>query len=371
MTSDITAYEAPNGVQVFDPTASSSNSLAVLKQHAEAMSVAFKLASSMAKTTLVPKIYQGEPENATAAILYGMELGLNPIQSLQQIFVVHGTPAIYARTMVALVMSHGHRIWTVASTDESVTVAGQRNGEEIVESTWTIDRATKAGYVPQIDPQTGEYAKNKWGKLDGNMKYLTDPQGMLYAKAAATVCRQIAPDILLGIAYTAEDLQSEQSDEQQSSVVQRKPRGNGDGGAAWRDRLGLTSKDHAGEALAPAAAAEVAAEAPSAPADAPSEPEPAAPNVAEPTAEPQTEPTTDEQAAMPTPENPVVEFVTPARLKTLRTALTKAGITEPKERAAFVRARIGGRDIQSMDELTAAEADSIMQFLAETTQDQS
>ncbi|WP_052060050.1 hypothetical protein [Rhodococcoides fascians] len=233
MTSnELEAYEAPGGVQVLGSAVDSS--IAQLEAHARAMATAHKLATAMCGTDLVPKMYKGNAENGTAAILYGMELGLNPIQSLQNIFVVHGTPAIYARTMVALVKSKGYSVWTEESSDESVTVSGRARGDEhVTTSTWTFERATKAGYVPQIDPKTGEFALNKWGKLIGNEKYLTDPQAMLYAKAASEVCRKIAPEVLLGLAHSAEDLQSEQEPVQAQST--RGP-AQSDG---WQDRLGV------------------------------------------------------------------------------------------------------------------------------------
>ena len=168
----------------------SQASLDMLKAQAQAMVAAKQLADALCASDMVPEIYQGKPGNGAAAILYGAELGLNPIQSLQQIFVVYGKPAIYARTMVALVKSRGYRIQTVESTDESVTVAGASPDGEHEQATWTIERAEKAGYL-------------------SNKKYKTDPQAMLYAKAASEVCRKLAPDVLLGITHTVEDLQSD------------------------------------------------------------------------------------------------------------------------------------------------------------------
>ncbi|AXH50518.1 ssDNA-binding protein [Gordonia phage Ruthy] len=184
---------------------------AQLMQHAQSMDTAHRLADNMCRTPLVPEIYQvGSYPNrdkdddavvgaGTAAILYGMELGLNPIQSLQQIFPVHGQPGIYARTAVALLKSRGYKIWTEATSDESVTVMGQAPDGTAEGSTWTIERAEKAGYVPTIDESTGQYRKNQRGRLIGNEKYLTDPQAMLYAKAAMEVCRKLAPEVLMGI----------------------------------------------------------------------------------------------------------------------------------------------------------------------------
>lgn len=168
-----------------------SEALGQLMAHAEAMAVAHQFAEAITKTDLVPLIYHNQPGNATAAILYGAELGLTPIQSLQQIFVVYGMPAIYARTAVALVKPHGVIVETVSTSDDAVTVrATDRRTGQVEESTWDMARAEKAGYT-------------------GNKKYQTDPQAMLYAKAAMEVCRKIAPDVLLGIPYACEELELE------------------------------------------------------------------------------------------------------------------------------------------------------------------
>lgn len=161
----------------------------ILRQ-AEAMDAAYRIGAALANTSMVPKEYQGEADTATAAILYGAELGLKPTQALQQIFVVHGKPAIYARTMVALLKAKGYAFETVETSDDAVTVRGTSPRGEVEESTWSIARAQKAGYT-------------------SNKKYQTDPQAMLYAKAASEVCRKLAPDVLLGIKYTAEDLELE------------------------------------------------------------------------------------------------------------------------------------------------------------------
>ena len=161
-----------------------------LMEQADAMSAALKLGSAIAGTDLAPKDYKGKPENAAIAILYGAELGLSAIQSVQQIFVVQGRPAIYARTMVALVMRHGYRVRTESSTDESVTVVGTAPDGTTETSTWTFERAKKAGYTT-------------------NKKYETDPQAMLYAKATSEVCRKLAPDVLLGIPHSREELELE------------------------------------------------------------------------------------------------------------------------------------------------------------------
>lgn len=169
---------------------------------AQAASAANQLARALATTQFVPETMR-DAGNATAAILMGDELGLSPIASLRSIYVVHGTPALYARSMVALALSKGHRIWTEASSDQAVTVCGQRAGSEHVErSEWTIQRATKAGYTT-------------------NKKYGSNPQEMLYSKAAAEVARKVAADVLAGIPYSVEDLELE---DEPTTTITREPR---------------------------------------------------------------------------------------------------------------------------------------------------
>lgn len=169
----------------------SSNAFALLRQQAQAMADAKEFAEMACHTGMVPAIFRGKPDDATVAILYGAELGMPPHQALQQIFVINGKPAIYARTMAGLLMPHGYLFKTVETSDTSVTVQGTGPRGEVETSTWTIERATKAGYV-------------------SNKLYKTDPQAMLYAKALGEVARKIAPDVLMGMTYTREELELQQ-----------------------------------------------------------------------------------------------------------------------------------------------------------------
>jgi hypothetical protein len=213
---DIARHDGHAEIMPATPAPGTANAaMEMLRNHAEMMRMAYDLASAMVNTAMVPKTYQrkskddNSADNAAAAILYGLELGLNPIQSLQQIFPVHGQPSMYAKTMVALLKSKGYKFRTVESGPERVTVEGWWPGEDPEPSTWTIQRAIDAGFVPQTDPDTGKFKVNQYGKLIGNEKYLTQPEEMLWAKAASTVCRRLAPDVLLGIGHTVEDLESE------------------------------------------------------------------------------------------------------------------------------------------------------------------
>lgn len=66
---------------------------------------AMDIASVLAKSQLVPKDYQGRPENVFVAVQWGQELGLAPLQSLQGIAVINGRPAIWGDAALALCQS--------------------------------------------------------------------------------------------------------------------------------------------------------------------------------------------------------------------------------------------------------------------------
>jgi hypothetical protein len=193
-----------NEIELLPPARpAQANSTAQLMSHVQAMGAAKQLADALCDTDMVPATYRGKPGNGAAAILFGQELGLNPIQSLQHIFVVHGSPAIYARTAVALLKRHGIKFRTLEESPTCVTIRAER-GDEAEESTWTIERAQKAGFT-------------------NNKKYSTEPQQMLYAKAAMEVSRRIAPDILLGIAYSTEELELSESQQSSRPVQSQRP----------------------------------------------------------------------------------------------------------------------------------------------------
>lgn len=148
---------------------------------------------------------------AMAAAVYGATLGFGAAKSLQNVFTVHGQPSIYARTAVALVLSYGHDVWTVEAGPNSVTVAGRRKGKEHVEtSTWDLDRAVKAGFT-------------------SNQKYKSQPEEMLWAKAAMTVCRRAFPDVMEGIPYSTEELELEQRPVKATATRTDRPQRGGAG----------------------------------------------------------------------------------------------------------------------------------------------
>lgn len=204
--SEIATYEPTKAEIQTVKTDFANASIDAIDRELEVIEKAARVVPTLIKGGMVPDIYlpthqpkkngpaQGEDvaiAKAMAAAVFGASLGFGIAKSLQNVFTVHGQPSIYARTAVALVQSRGHEVWVGEETTNSVTVYGRRRGsDKVFDSTWDIERAKTAGFT-------------------SNPKYKTQPQEMLYAKAAMAVCRRMAADVLEGVPMSVEELQLE------------------------------------------------------------------------------------------------------------------------------------------------------------------
>ena len=59
----------------------------------------------LAESDMVPKDFKGKAGNCLVAMQWGMEIGLKPLQSLQNIAVINGRPAIWGDALIAIVRS--------------------------------------------------------------------------------------------------------------------------------------------------------------------------------------------------------------------------------------------------------------------------
>lgn len=160
-----------------------------LVDYAAEVEVAYTIAQKLCASQLVPKHFQGKPADGAVAILTGKELGITPIAALRSIFIINNTPGMYAKVMVAVAQSRGHRVWVAEQSDDRVVVKGTRRGEpEVYETVWTPERVKLAG-------------------LESNPKYKTSRQQMMVARGQAEIARQVAADALHGIPYSVEELE--------------------------------------------------------------------------------------------------------------------------------------------------------------------
>lgn len=152
-----------------------------LEAWASELAHAYTIANTICNTMFTPQHFRGKPEEAAAAILYGFTLGMAPMVSLKTIYVVHGTPALYAQQMYAIALSKGHEIERVYADNERVEFRARRRGQSSWQRIeWTIERARQAKYTT-------------------NGKYQENPIGMLTEKCKAEAAKLVAPDALAGM----------------------------------------------------------------------------------------------------------------------------------------------------------------------------
>lgn len=150
----------------------------------------WKVSQRVTNTPFVPKAMQGKPEAVLACILYGAEMGIGPMQSLNSIHVIEGRAAMSPELMRAMVARHGHRIDVIENSNTACEMKGVRNdtgGSATVR--WTMEDAKLAGLA----------GKNNWK---------TYPRAMLMARCTSELCRILFPDIIAGLSYTPEEIAS-------------------------------------------------------------------------------------------------------------------------------------------------------------------
>jgi hypothetical protein len=147
------------------------------------------LAERIQQTDFVPRSLRGNAPAITAAILYGREVGLPPMQSLRWVHVIEGSPALAAESQRALVLAAGHELVFPVATGSRCVARGRRRGaQQWHEVEWTTDTARQAGLL-------GGGPRSAWNKY---------PRAMLKARASAELCRDIFADVTGGFAAVEE-----------------------------------------------------------------------------------------------------------------------------------------------------------------------
>lgn len=146
---------------------------------------AFEMANMLSASQMVPKHYQGKPQDTLVAMMMGSEIGLNPIQALQNIAVINGKPAIYGDALLALVQSHSAFGGHEESFDEGTMTA-----------TCTVWRKNDASKHTVTFSKADAEKASLWGKQGPWQSY---PKRMLMWRARGYALRDKFADALGGL----------------------------------------------------------------------------------------------------------------------------------------------------------------------------
>lgn len=161
-----------------------------------------KVVDVVVRTPFVSAALRGNTAAATAAVMYGNELGIGPMTSLNKLDVIDGRVSPSAELARALAARVGE-IWVEEESDQACTVCAQRYGSPVVHRvTWSIADARRAGLLN----------RGAWRSY---------PREMLYARATATIVRRAFPDVLGGITSFAEERDDETAEPEPSRSIAR------------------------------------------------------------------------------------------------------------------------------------------------------
>lgn len=118
-----------------------------------------KMAELLSHSTIVPKDFQRNPGNILVAVQWGAELGLKPMQAMQNIAVINGRPSLWGDAVLALVLASPtckDVIETYEGTGDDYTAVcvAQRHGKADKVGRFSVKDAKAAGLLGKAGPWT-------------------------------------------------------------------------------------------------------------------------------------------------------------------------------------------------------------------------
>ena len=162
-----------------------------------------RLASTLmrAGNGFIPKHFTNAAQVA-AVILSGREMGVPPMASLRNFFLIEGKVGMDASFVLGRMLSAGVTHEWLRDDDTGAVVRLTRLGSKPYESSFTKEDAVRAGL----------WSKNIWKQY---------PRAMLRARAITAGARAYAPDVFAGAVYTAEELRGGDEEHAPQAAPQR------------------------------------------------------------------------------------------------------------------------------------------------------
>lgn len=162
---------------------------------------AMEFSKLLAESSMVPRQYQGKPQDVLVCVQWGAELGLAPMQALQNIAVINGKPSVYGDAAMAMVQNSPvcedieEYIENEGTPNPVAVCVAKRKGRKPVVAKFSIEDAKRAGL---------------WGKQGPWTQY---PKRMMQMRARGFALRNAFADVLKGL-ITVEEAQDYQVEQQ-------------------------------------------------------------------------------------------------------------------------------------------------------------
>jgi hypothetical protein len=146
-----------------------------------------RYAKMLAESDFAPKDYKGKPGNVLIAMQMGHELGLKPMQAIQNIAVINGRPMVWGDAALALVRGNPEceyvKEWMEGTFKggDGISYCESKRGKEITRREFSVKQAVQAGLIGKPGPWT-QY-----------------PERMLQMRARGYCLRDSFPDVLKGV----------------------------------------------------------------------------------------------------------------------------------------------------------------------------
>lgn len=150
---------------------------------ASSMKEVESLATRIAKSELVPLAYRNKPDDIFVAMLMGNEIGIGPMQAIQNIDVIEGRPQARARLKKVLSLRNPNCEYfrcVETSTTKATFETKRRNDPEPTRLTYTIEEANAAG-------------------LTRKANWIKNPAAMLRARCEGALADIVYSDSTLGV----------------------------------------------------------------------------------------------------------------------------------------------------------------------------
>lgn len=208
---------------------------------------AFRLATMLAQSSMVPRALQGSPQNCLVTMLLGRELGLSWIQAIRGIYVLpNGQPGLRGSLLLARMRAAGHR-YEFIEDEMSCEFVLKRKDEEYKISysgKFSVDDAKAAGLVREHDGKLVSRSKS-----GDPMPWELYRRDMLQWRAVARGAARGCPELIFGFDLAgigdAEDGGATVTAEVIPQPAQPAAGQNGRDQQDVRDRLAELDREHA------------------------------------------------------------------------------------------------------------------------------